>query len=794
MFPVGRIRRHCVWTPILCLAGAWLVLSGRFAFPAEIRLKNGTSMQGVSTPLESLVVGPKKPNPGPVPIYPMMMVSTSLKRYFVPLRQVESENKDVDLSRHEGFKLEQKKLPKGGRILAAIQGYVYKPEPFDQFGRRTVTLASANGDLEVIQGVTVITPEYLKIIALNFVWETAIATSSVPVEQLDRMLRKVTRHKNPDDRLKIARFYIQAALYGPAQRELASIAADFPELVQRVADTQVILAQAQAQELLSEMKLRYSAGQHQFVYEWSKKFPTENIDAPALREVREITARYDAAIARSEQAKARLGELQGHLKSDPRVKEIAPLRAELSEKLNYSNLDRLDAFLKLAADPLLKPKEKLALALSGWVVGSANAVTEIDQALRIWQARYLVLDYLRSAPDADVERKAIYAKLEALEGVGSERIAQMLPLVPPPRDPPLRDPGGAAPGQALRIEVAGTKDGPATAYWLSLPYEYHPDHSYPLIVALHGEKGTPQQELQGFWGGTEERGGQSQRHGYIAIAPEYVPLAAKNKGFDFSPESHQIVIDSLHDALLRFSVDANRVFLSGHGMGGDAAWDMGLSHPHLFAGVMPINGAIDHFAPNYLENGKQLPLFTISGELDRDLMDRNVGSLMKMMQHNFDLIYAEYDGAGPETFYSEIHALFDWMSRLRRGPPPKQITARTLRETDNSFWWFEFSGIPDNMKGINWANVKQRAVHPLIVSAKITPGNTIIVSSRAASHTLWLARGDGLVDFDKRLQVKINGKQVWNDFVKPDLLAMLEHVRIHGDRQLLYWGVLEFGK
>lgn len=98
------------------------------------------------------------------------------------------------------------------------------------------------------------------------------------------------------------------------------------------------------------------------------------------------------------------------------------------------------------------------------------------------------------------------------------------------------------------------------------------------------------------------------------------------------------------------------------------------------------------------------------------------------------------------------------------------------------------------MKGINWASVKQRAAHPLIVSAKVTPGNTILIYSRAANHTVWLARSDGLVDFDRRLEVKINGKRVWNDFVKPDLMAMLDHVRIHGDRQLLYWGVLEFGK
>ena len=171
---------------------------------------------------------------------------------------------------------------------------------------------------------------------------------------------------------------------------------------------------------------------------------------------------------------------------------------------------------------------------------------------------------------------------------------------------------------------------------MSLPYEYHSDHAYALIVALHGETGTPQQELQGFWGGTEERGGQSQRHGYIVIAPEYVGKA-ETKGYDYNAESHQLVLDSLRDALIAFSVDADRVFLSGHGMGGDAAWDMGLSHPHLFAGIIPINGAIDRLLPKLLENSRRCRCLRSNGELDRDLMARNVGPLMQMMQQHFDI-------------------------------------------------------------------------------------------------------------------------------------------------------------
>ena len=132
------------------------------------------------------------------------------------------------------------------------------------------------------------------------------------------------------------------------------------------------------------------------------------------------------------------------------------------------------------------------------------------------------------------------------------------------------------------------------------------------------------------------------------------------------------------------------------------------------------------------------------------------------------------------------------MSRQKRLPPPKQISAKTLRETDNRFYWLEFSGMPDNFKGIDWGKDNQRAPRAMSVAANITPGNTLRVTSGGNHYRFWLARGDGLVDFQKRLKVEINGRNRWNDFIKPDVGAMLEHVRIYGDRQQIYWAVLEF--
>jgi poly(3-hydroxybutyrate) depolymerase len=765
----------------------WGVASvGRSVGAAEIRLKNGTVLDGQIEKLDSLIIGPKKPKEGNVPYYPIYVVTSPLKRYFVPRSQEDVLNAEAELGRPEGFKLEQLKARNSGGIIGAVQGYPEKPGPFNEYGRRTVILESAKGDLEVIQAMTVITPEWTKLMAVNFTWETAIATSSIPIKQLDPILRKITNANNPDHRQKIAVFYIQARKFEEAQRELEAIGKEFPELAARVEISRKQLHVYKAKVALNELKLRRRAGQHDLAYIHAKEFPAESVDNATLREAREIQAEYEQKLERGEMIKADLAKLQGLLKTDPRVKEIAPIRAEIVENLNYINLDRLDAYFKLSGDALLKPDEKLALAFSGWVVGSSNAVTVLNDALAFWQARFLLIDYLRTAPEAAVERTTLLTRLKALEGVGPDRIAQILPLLPASGDT-----SGLSAGQAVRISVPGEEAGEENAYWVTLPFEYHADHSYPLIVALHSEQGGPQQELQGFWGGTEDRTGQSQRHGYVVIAPEYIPKANAAKGYDYSEASHQIVIASLRDALRRFNIDADRVFLSGHGMGGDAAWDMGLSHPFLFAGVIPINGAIDRYSVYYLENGKPLPFYSVVGEKDTNLFERNATHLMKIFMNGTDLMHAEYRGAGPDTFYSEIHALFDWMSRLRRDPIPRKIDVRTLREGDSHFSWFEFSGIPENMKGIDWSN-RQRAVHALIVSAKITQANSILVTSRAARHRLWIPRDDGLIDFNKRLEVRINGKQVWNDFVKPDLEALLERVRTTGDRQQLFWAVLEF--
>ena len=94
--------------------------------------------------------------------------------------------------------------------------------------------------------------------------------------------------------------------------------------------------------------------------------------------------------------------------------------------------------------------------------------------------------------------------------------------------------------------------------------------------------------------------GQATRHGYIVIAPVWTK--PQQFQYEYSAREHAAVIGALRDACGRFSIDTDRVFLTGHSMGGDAAWDIALAHPDLWAGVVPITALSGKYVERYWQN------------------------------------------------------------------------------------------------------------------------------------------------------------------------------------------------
>lgn len=243
---------------------------------------------------------------------------------------------------------------------------------------------------------------------------------------------------------------------------------------------------------------------------------------------------------------------------------------------------------------------------------------------------------------------------------------------------------------------------------------------------------------------------------------------------------------SLRDACRRFSIDTDRVFLSGHSMGGDAAWDIGLAHPDLWAGVITIGATADRYIGRYTENGRSLPMYFVQGQLDGDRMSKNKQEFDRyFIRAGYEPMVVEYIGRGHEHFQDEIQRIFTWMDLHKREFFPKNIKVESMRPWDNYFWWVELSSYPDKGMVLPAAWPPDSGTRPIVTEAKVLANNGVVVKSGAKHFKVWLS--PEIVNFAQR--ISINGST--KNSIKPSAETLLDDLRTRGDRQHPFWAVFE---
>jgi hypothetical protein len=433
----------------------------------------------------------------------------------------------------------------------------------------------------------------------------------------------------------------------------------------------------------------------------------------------------------------------------------------------------------------MSAEQKVALAISGWLVGANEATDNFHTAVSLADARDKVRKYLKES--TAIERQQLLREVHDTEGASVKRIAQILKLMKPPLDVPKDAKKG--PG-LFEMTIPGLNGHGDVRYLVQLPPEYDPLRHYPALVVL-ADAGVPPEAEVDFWAGERrEEGeplGQATRHGYITIAVEWqLPHQTE---YQYTDREHYAVLGSLRDACRRFSIETDRVFLTGHGAGGCAAWDLGIAHPDIWAGCAPFLALADRFVTRYAANAGFLPWYFVSGELDGDKMSENSREFDRYLKPNTDVTVVEFQGRGYEPFNDEIQHLFDWMGRKHR-TLPKEFECVTMRQSDNFFWWLEVYGLPEKsmVSPLNWPPA--RDARPFRVRSKVVEGNKLMVFDQAAQTIVWL--GPELVDFDQPVSVELNGRKLTqtNKMIVPDLAVLLEDTRARGDRLHPYWAKL----
>ena len=86
----------------------------------------------------------------------------------------------------------------------------------------------------------------------------------------------------------------------------------------------------------------------------------------------------------------------------------------MAAELSFNTIDRMAAFLQNADDAQMSAQEKLALAVSGWLLGSDSAIDQLPVALSMYGIRRQVREYLNEP--VKLKREQILDGLRSQEG------------------------------------------------------------------------------------------------------------------------------------------------------------------------------------------------------------------------------------------------------------------------------------------------------------------------------------------------------------------------------------------
>ena len=132
-------------------------------------------------------------------------------------------------------------------------------------------------------------------------------------------------------------------------------------------------------------------------------------------------------------------------------------------------------------------------------------------------------------------------------------------------------------------------DGSVQPYGLTIPASYDGARPMRLDVWLHGT----QQQLNEVRFINQQEGPHSTSQ---IAAEDYIqlePFGRMNHSYRYYGETD--VFEAIASVQQRYNIDAKRILIRGHSMGGQGAWHLGLQHPGKFAAIESSAGYVDTY-------------------------------------------------------------------------------------------------------------------------------------------------------------------------------------------------------
>lgn len=312
-----------------------------------------------------------------------------------------------------------------------------------------------------------------------------------------------------------------------------------------------------------------------------------------------------------------------------------------------------------------------------------------------------------------------------------------------------------------QLNVPFQFNGANYSYSIYVPSEYDPAKEYPLLVMLHGA---------GFKGDAyiDRYGDFPEKNGYILLCPSGTS--------EWWSNTEEAFLTGLIGAVkAKYHVDPDRVFLAGFSNGGIGTWSIGLHNPGLFAGLLPMAGALNE-AEAYLPNSLNLPILIIHGTKDQTIpfeAGREAFNKITAVGHkNIQLLdYPEEKPmAGGHYFPThKVQDIFAWLADRKRIDFPAELHCASEDKRLNNF---------------NWLKLDDFTAAEITASAS---NNKITLNIAGAVNKLTVRLNDRMIDYSKPVEITVNGKTAFNGAAVKNITALLTGFKNSRDYKKIFF-------
>ena len=307
-----------------------------------------------------------------------------------------------------------------------------------------------------------------------------------------------------------------------------------------------------------------------------------------------------------------------------------------------------------------------------------------------------------------------------------------------------------------------------------------PQGAKTLFLGLHGGgvgSGDAESMAAGMGGG-----------GWFWIFPEV--LEKTERGWT-DAGTDRFVLELIQAAKRTLDIDPNRVYVTGHSMGGYGAWTLGAHHSDVFAGAASYAGGpspiytgpdmktVLELEQGILPNYHNLPLLFYQS-LDDAWVTPEVSifankELLQWKERHpsgFHFRYLEVTGRNHDPPAEGYLPSQQWVASHDRVPRPKKFLWQTVLDWKHHYYWLYL----------------EKPAHGTLFQVEAKEDNVIdvqVLDGARDFEGLSVLLGEPLVDLSKEVTIHFDGQEVFRGEVEPTLSTLLMTLP-RRDEALLY--------